>query len=235
MEPVSAPDKKKGATTNGTPKAKKPVDPASLKQDPAQEAARQGQARLAREPGGLRERPRPCDPDPRARVRRLRHRGGPLPARRADRGAVHRLPPQAGRLRPAPARRADDPREASLWGRQPRADGGLCGRDRAVRAAQQGPHHNAPEHPDSPHPPCGRRRVHPADQPGRTLFTRGLRQHDPQRDRRSLGRRRRRRALRHHPLRGGLLPLLRAPPDHPADAAQGEDGLQRQRRGPGDH
>src|SRR4051794_19827564 len=34
MEPVSAPDKKKGATTNGTPKAKKPVDPASLKQDP---------------------------------------------------------------------------------------------------------------------------------------------------------------------------------------------------------
>src|SRR4051794_36128366 len=34
MEPVSAPEKK-GAATNGTPKAKKPVDPASLKQDPA--------------------------------------------------------------------------------------------------------------------------------------------------------------------------------------------------------
>src|SRR6476646_6509458 len=35
MEPVSAPDKKKGAGANGTPKAKQPVDPASLKQDPA--------------------------------------------------------------------------------------------------------------------------------------------------------------------------------------------------------
>src|SRR3954447_14338801 len=34
MEPVSAPEKK-GAAANGTPKAKKPVDPASLKQDPA--------------------------------------------------------------------------------------------------------------------------------------------------------------------------------------------------------
>ena len=34
-------------------------------------------------------------------------------ARRAARGAVHRLPAQAGRLRPAPARRADDPREAA--------------------------------------------------------------------------------------------------------------------------
>ena len=35
MEPVSAPEtEKKGAATNGTRKAKEPVDPASLKQDP---------------------------------------------------------------------------------------------------------------------------------------------------------------------------------------------------------
>ena len=34
-------------------------------------------------------------------------------ARRARRGPVHRLPPQAGRLRPAPGRAADDPREAA--------------------------------------------------------------------------------------------------------------------------
>ena len=39
----------------------------------------QGQARLAREPRGLRERPRAPDPDHRARVRRLRHRGRQLP------------------------------------------------------------------------------------------------------------------------------------------------------------
>ncbi len=36
MEPVSAPEtEKKGASTNGSRKAKEPVDPASLKQDPA--------------------------------------------------------------------------------------------------------------------------------------------------------------------------------------------------------
>ena len=48
---------------------------------------------------------------------------GELPARRADRGAVHRLPPEAGRLRPAPARRADDPGQASVRRRHARADG----------------------------------------------------------------------------------------------------------------
>ena len=53
--------------------------------------------------------------------------------RRGDR--VHRLPPQAGRLRPAPARRADDPREAAVRRHHARADGGLRGRHRALRAA----------------------------------------------------------------------------------------------------
>ena len=41
--------------------------------------------RLAGEPRGARERPGPRDPDPRARVRRLRHRVHPLPARASSR------------------------------------------------------------------------------------------------------------------------------------------------------
>ena len=69
---------------------------------------------------------------------------------RGDR--VHRLPPQAGRLRPAPARRADDPRQAADGRHHARAAGGLRRRHRALRAAEQGPHHDAPEHPDAPRP-----------------------------------------------------------------------------------
>ena len=196
------------------------------------EAARQGQARLAREPGGLRQRPGAHDPDPRARVRRLRHRGGQVPARRADRGAVHRFPPQAGGLRPAPARRADDPGEAALRRGQPRTAGGVRRRYRAAGPAQQGAHHHPSEHPDPPHPPRRRGRIHPPDQRSRALLARGLRQHDPQRDRRPLGGRGRGRALRRDPLRRGLRALLRPPPHHPADAAQGEDRLLRLRRRP---
>ena len=46
--------------------------------------------------------------------------------RRPDRGdRVHRLPPQAGRVRPAPGRRPDVPREAAVRRHQPRADGCL--------------------------------------------------------------------------------------------------------------
>ena len=71
---------------------------------------------------------------------------------RDARRRVHQVPPQAGRLRPAPARRADDPREAPLRRRHARADGGVRRRRREVRAAAQGPHHHAPEHPDAPHP-----------------------------------------------------------------------------------
>ena len=54
-------------------------------------------------------------PDHRAGVRRLRQRGREVPRRRHGRGRVHRLPPEAGRLRPAPGRRPDDPRQAARW------------------------------------------------------------------------------------------------------------------------
>ena len=74
---------------------------------------------------------------------------------------VHQVPPQAGRLRPAPARRADDPRQAAVRRRDAGADGGLRRRDRAVRAAEQGPHHHPAEHPDPPHAAARRRGVHP--------------------------------------------------------------------------
>ena len=86
-----------------------------------QGSGRQGQGRLAREPRGLRERARARDPDHRARVRRLRHRGRQVPRAATARGPVHRLPPQAGRLRPAPAGRADDPGEAAVRRRSRRS------------------------------------------------------------------------------------------------------------------
>ena len=149
---------------------------------------RQGPGRLAREPRGLRGRPGPRDPDHRAGVRRLRHRGRQVHAGRRPRGQVHRLPPQAGRLRPAPARRADDPRQAAARRHHPGAAGGVRGGDREVGAAAQGPHHDAREHPDPPRAAARRGEVHPPDQRRRALLARGLRQHDPQRHRRSLGR-----------------------------------------------
>ena len=46
------------------------------------ETQAQGPQGFAREPRGLRERPGPRDPDHRARVRRLRHRGHEVPRRR---------------------------------------------------------------------------------------------------------------------------------------------------------
>ena len=107
--------------------------------------------------------------------------------------------------------------------------------DREVRAARQGPHHDPPEHPDPPRPAARRREADPRDLRRRPLLPRGLRQHGPQRHRRPLRRRHRGRALRHHPLRGGLRPLLRPPPDDAADAAQGEDGVHGHRRGRRDH
>ena len=163
---------------------------------PGQEAARQGPDRDAGEPGDLRERPRARDPDHRARVRRLRQRSRAVPRRRAGGEPVHRLPPQAGRLRPAPARRPDDPGQAAVRRRHPRADGGLRQRRREVRAARQGPHHDPPEHPDPPRPAARHGAADARDRRGRPLLARGLRQHDPQRHRRPLGRGRRRRGLR---------------------------------------
>ena len=190
---------------------------------------------LARQSGGLRERAWARDPDPGARVRRLRQRGGEVPRGQHRGGRLHQVPPPAGRVRPAPGRRPDDPREAAVRGHHARADGDLRRRGGALGAPEQGARHHAPEHPAPPHPAARRRRGDPRARRGRPLLARGLRQHRPQRDRRPVGRHLRGRAVRPHALRGRLRALLRAPPHHAADAAQGEDRLHRHRRGPGDH
>ena len=70
--------------------------------------------------------------------------------------------------------------------------------------------------------------------PSGLSLPRGLRQHGPQRDRRPLGRRRRRRDLRPDPVRRRLHPLLRPAPHDPADAAEDQDFVHRFRRRPGD-
>ncbi len=63
-------------------------------------------------------------------------------------------------------------------------------RRRALRAAQQGPRHDPPEHPDPPRAAARHREAAARDRRDRALLARGLRQHDPQRHRRPLGRRR---------------------------------------------
>ena len=64
---------------------------------------------------------------------------------------------------------------------------------RAVRAAEQGPHHHAPEHPDPPHAARRRGQVDPRARPTPACpQPRGLRQHGAQRHRRPVGRRLRR-------------------------------------------
>ncbi len=63
-------------------------------------------------------------------VRRLRQRGREVPRRRHARERVHRLPAEAGRLRPAPARRPDDPDQAAVRRRHAGPDGRLRRRDR---------------------------------------------------------------------------------------------------------
>ena len=198
--------------------------------------APQGPQGLARKPRGLENVPGAHHPDPRARVRRLRQRGGEVPRRRAARGPVHRLPPEAGRLRPAPGRRPDDPGEAPLRRHHAGADGGLRRRGGEVRAPQQGPHHHPPEHPAPPHPAARRRGGDPRAVatpacPAREGCGNTVRNvtGDP------WAGRLRGRAVRPHALRGRLRALLRAPPHDPADAAQGQDGLHRDRRGPRDH
>ena len=153
---------------------------------------------------------------------------------RHARRRVHQVPPEAGRLRPAPAGRADDPREAAVRRDHAGADGEVRGRGREVRAAEQGPHHDAPEHPDAPHPAARRREGDPRARRGGAVEPRGLRQHDAQRDRRPVGGRRQGRAVRPDALRGSVRALLRAPPDHAGDAAQGQDRLRRLVRRPRD-
>ena len=107
--------------------------------------------------------------------------------------------------------------------------------DGGVRAAQKGPHHDAAEHPDPPHPAAADGGADPQSQRHRPLQPRGLRQHRPQRDRRPVGGRLRRRDLRPDRLRRRVRALLRAPPDDAADAAQGQDVVHRLRRRPRDH
>ena len=195
----------------------------------------QGPEGLAREPRGLRERPGARDPDPRARVRRFRQRGREVPRRPDARGRVHRLPPEAGGLRPAPGRRPDVPHQAAHGRGHARAARDVRRRGGGVRAPQQGPHHHAPEHSDSSHPAAPDGRADPQGLRRRPVLARGLRQHGAQRDRRPVGRHHAGRAVRHHPLRRRLRALLRAPPHHTADAAQGQDGVHGHGRGPRDH
>ena len=97
------------------------------------------------------------------------------------------------------------------------------------------PHHHAPEHPDPPRPAARHGRADPRDLRRRALQPRGLRQHRPQRDRRPVGGDPRGRDLRPDAVRRRLRALLRAPPDDAADAAQGQDGVHRRRRGPRAH
>ena len=150
-----------------------------------------------------------------------------VPAGRDARGRVHQVPPQAGRLRPAPARRADDPREAALRRHHAGADGVVRRRDREVRAAEQGPHHHAPERPDAPHPAARSRAGDPRAGRVGAVEPRGLRQHGAQRDRRPVGGRGQGRAVRPDAVRGRLRALLRAPPDDAGDAAQDQDRVRR--------
>ncbi len=157
--------------------------------------------RLDREPRGLRQRTGPRDPDHRARVRRLRHGVDEVPRGGDPRGQVHRVPPEAGRLRPAPARRPDDPREAAVRRHHAGADRGVRGPGRAVHAAPEGSHHDPPELPVPPHPASRRGQGDPHDLRGGPLQPRGLRQHRAQRDRRPVGGRQRRRGLRPDPVR----------------------------------
>ena len=159
----------------------------------------------------------------------------PLPQGRPAGGGLHQVPPQAGRLRPAPARRPDDPRQAADGRRHARSARRLRRRDRGVRAAAQGPRDDAPEHPDAPHPAPRRREADARDLRGRPVLAGGLRQHDAQRHRRPARGHAGGRAVRHHPLRRRLRPLLRPPPDDAGDAAQGQDGVHRQRRRQRDH
>ncbi len=125
------------------------------------------------------------------------------------------------------AGRADDPREASVRRHYAGADGGVRRRGREVRAAEQGPHHDAPEHPDASHSAARSREGDPRARRRRPVQPRGLRQHGAQRHRRPVGGRGQGRAVRPDALRGRVRALLRAPPDDAGDAAQDQDGLRR--------
>jgi len=120
---------------------------------------------LDRGPRGPRERPRPTSiPVLEREVRRLRHRSRPSSsAARRPETEFHRLPPQAGRLRPSASPNVQMIPGSSLpmGGITPEQMEAFADGIEKYAPAQQGPHHHAPEHPDPPH--CARRRgqVHP--------------------------------------------------------------------------
>ena len=165
--------------------------------DREQEAAGQGPGRHPGEPGDLRERPRPRHPDHRARVRRLRQRSREVPRRRAARrtsssasasnrastGSASPTSRWSGSSFPSAASRR------SRWTPSPSVV-------EKYAPLEQGPHHDPPEHPDPPRAAARHGAAAARDRRVRALLARGLRQHDPQRHRRPLGRRRPRRGLR---------------------------------------
>ena len=175
-----------------------------------------------------RERPRPRDPDPRARVRRLRQRGREVPRRRHDRGAEFisfRLKQGVYGQRQADVQmiRAKLP----IGGITPEQIDVFADVVEKYAPLNKG-HVTTRQNIQIHHIPLrDAAKADPRALRRRALQPRGLRQHRAQRHRRPVGRRDRRRAVRPHPLRRRLRALLRAPPDDAADAAQGQDRLQR--------
>ena len=154
---------------------------------------------------------------------------------RARGGRVHRLPPPAGRLRAASGRAADDPREAPLRRRHPRAARGVRSVIERYVPLRKG-HLTTRQNVQLHHVPLpdAAKLIREISR-HRSVLARGLRQHDPQRHRRPVGRRLRGRAVRPDALCRRLRSLLRAPRGLPADAAQVQDRVHRDRRGHRDH
>ena len=88
------------------------LDPSTLEQD-RQEAAGKGKVGSLENPEVYEDVPGHVIPILEREFDDFDTEAAKFLARRDRRGQVHRLPPQAGRLRPAPARRADDPRASS--------------------------------------------------------------------------------------------------------------------------
>ena len=151
-----------------------------------------------------------------------------VPRRRDAGERVHRLPPQAGRLRPAPARRPDDPREAarsaasrpSRWTPSPTSSRSTR---RSTRATSRRARTSRSTTSRCATPPSCIRDLAPSGLSSREGCGNTVRNvtGDP------WAGVVRGRGLRPHPLRRRLRALLRAPPDDAADAAQGQDGVRR--------
>jgi len=127
-----------------------PMEPASIDSP----KTRHPSYRLAGEPRAGRERAGSRDPRSSRKSLTTSTPSPPAPQGSARRRRVHQVSPEAGRLRPAPARRADGARQAADGRRHARPARRLRRRDREARAPAQGPRHDPPEHPDAPHPRC---------------------------------------------------------------------------------